>query len=305
MSCKTYANTGVKDCKFMLSTHKRIALVPIYDGSNDPVTLADEAAVTKAAIQALCQAALMADRIFPLPSHDNVTDERGDASFFEFDSGAQEFVMDGTRTMEFFIPAKDGGNPDLVGKINAFTGQDVGFFAWDLDGNFSYNKGEKGALITPFEIDTIRAAWVSRRYADQSAGVMVKLTLSPEMDDANIRVILKSDLDFDGRNKKHVFALRDVTITEVSNTLTTLKVTAKDTAYESPITGMDAAADWYLYNTTDSSVITPSSVVETSGTPGEYTLTFTAVTEADGYTLNLVASEGFDPEDTLTGTLTA
>ena len=251
----------------------------------------------------MTQADLVANRIFPLPLHDNVTDERGETEYIDFDSGAQEFNRDGIRSVEFFLPSKDGGNPDLLGKLNQFTGQSFGLWIWDRDGNFSYIKGETGALVTPYEVDTFRARWVSKGN-DSASGIMVKLTLAEVVDDANIRVILKSNMDFDGRDEKVIRGLRDVTIEEASNSLTELVVTVKDTAYENALTGYAAVTDWYLYNTTGSAEVVPSGVVETVGTPGEYTLTFSVQT-ADGYTLNLVASEGFDPEDKLTGTLSA
>lgn len=311
MSCKTFVNTGVRDCQFALQTSKRFALVPLLDAANDAVTMATESAVTLSAMLALINADLMANRIFPLPPHDNVTDERGETEFIEFDSGAQEFGKDGTRTIEFFLPSKDGANPDLLGKLNQFTGQKFGLWIWDLDGNFSYIKGETGALVTPYEVDTFRARWVSKRYTDQASGIMVKLTLAEIVDDADIRVIVRkghATLDFDGRDTRVIRGLRDVTITEVSNILTELVVTVIETAFPAnPLTGYNAVTDWYLYNSTAGTLaeIVPSGVVETVGTPGEYTLTFSAVTEADTYTLNLVATEGFDPEDKLSGTLNA
>ena len=303
--CASYENTAGNKCGFLHAVNQRIILVPKYDATGTLNTLATIAGVTKTALQDKFKAALVANRYFPLGKMENVTFERGEADFQEFDSGNMEFVQDGKKSFVGFITMKNGAGPALLKRLNSFTDKEFGFFGIDTVGNFGYQLDSAGVIVKPVPIDgnSWRCRWIEPKYKE-AGGIEVKFSVLDDFDDGDFRYIAKADLDFDGRNNGDVFALWDITITEVSNTLTELVVTVT-TDYGVAVTGQTTVGFWYLYNTTDSAEITPSGVVESTTTPGQYTLTFSAQTPSDAYSLNLVSTQRYDPEDTLTGTLTA
>ena len=132
--------------------------------------------------------------------------------------------------------------------------------------------------------------------------IEISFNFKMEMEDGQIRYIKYADLDFDGTDKDDIYALWDVTLTESSNTLTTIIVDVK-TDYDIPVTGL-ALADFYLYNDTDSSEITITNCAEDATTDGRYTLTFASQDASDAYTLRVDKSK-YDYNDTVSGTLTA
>jgi hypothetical protein len=135
--------------------------------------------------------------------------------------------------------------------------------------------------------------------------IEISFNFADDMEDGNIRYIDYdggSGLDFDGTDYDDVYGLWDVSLTEVSNTLTTIIVNIK-VDYDVAATGL-ALADFYLYNTTDSAEITITNLAESTTTPGQYTLTFASQDASDGYTLRVDKSK-YDYADTVSGTLTA
>jgi len=299
-----FSNTGGnwQDVRYLLRRAQRIILVPKYGSDQEENTIATRAGVTKAALQALFDDHDLKDRYYPLPSFKNVTDERAESNFFEYDDGEKEFLREGVRHFEGHIKAADGG-AKLKKYLNDWRGAEFGIYIIDEDGNFAFMLDDDGTIVKPlplaggsFDIRVMPAT------ADGVFMLNVSFDFHPDLDDGDIDYIPKKDLDFNGLSDEDIYGLWDVTIEEVSNTLTTIVATVK-TDYDTAVTGL-VLADFYLYNTTDSAEVVPSGVVETAGTPGEYTFTFAEQTASDAYELRVNKSR-YDYNDTLTGTLTA
>lgn len=283
---------------------RRLIIVPLYDADGALNKLDNEAAVTKSALQAKLQAENIYDRWFITPQIVDPTDERAEDVMHEFETGQKEFIREGERSFSAKIPAEDMGI-NLLSNLKSFKDKEIGFYEIDTDGNFIYRRGSSGEVYPiPIRENSFTAHKVAPTPSELSR-IMINFQYDTEFDDGDTRYIVKEDLDFDGRKENDLFGLRDVEITEVSNTLTTLKVNVVYEKSETPVTGYEAVTNWYLYNTTDSEEITPTAVVETEDTPGEYTLTFAEQTTSDAYSVNMTATGGFDPDDTLTGTLTS
>lgn len=299
-----YANTGGnwQDVHYLSRVARRLILVPKWGQDQTENTLANEAAVTKAALQALFDDHDVKDRYYPLPNLDNVTNERAESTFFEWNSGQKEFIKDGVKHFVGMITVDDGG-PALVAKLKEFRGAKFGCYIIDKDKNFNYYLDDAGTIVKPIPIDgkSWDVRWIEPTY-EAPGMIEISFDFADDMEDGSLRYIKKASLDFDGTDYDDVYALWDVTLAEVSNTLTTIVFTAK-TDYNIPITGL-VLASFYLYNTTDSAQITITGLAESTTTPGQYTATFAAQTEADGYTLRVNKSR-YDYNDTVSGSLTA
>ena len=302
-NCKTFTNTAQNYCAYLGKVARRIILVPEFDGSYTKNEIANEAGVTAAALQARFINAALKSRFYPIPLFENVEEERAENEFFEWESGNQDLVKKGTYHFKGLIPYDDAG-PALLGRLEDWYGQDFGCYIIDFDGNFRYNLGSDGTKVQPFLIDgkTFSARMIYSKYKEPMS-IEVMFNFKYEVNDKDQRYIAKANLDFDGRTYNDVYALRDVTLTEVSNTLDGLVYTIA-TDHGVPVTGL-AKTDMYLYNTTDSSEITILTSTESTTTPGQYTLTFAAQDASDAYSINLLETSKYDSADTLTGTLTA
>jgi len=301
-NCQTFSNTAQNYCAYLAKTARRIILVPEFDGSYTKNEIASEAGVTAAELQALFQNAAVKSRYYPLPLMENVEEIRNENDFYDYESGNMTKVKDGTYHFSGFIPFDDAG-PALLGRLQDWYGQDFGCYIIDVDGNFRYNLGSSSE-VQPFLIDgkTWSVRMVYGKYKEPM-GIEVQFNFKYEINDKDQRYIKKSDLDFDGRTYNDVYALRDVDIASTDDSLTTLVLTIA-TDHGVPVTGL-AKTDMYLYNSTDPAEVTISTAVESTTTPGTYTLTFSAQTEADAWTFNLLAASKYDPADTATGTFTA
>lgn len=300
--CKDYSNTGGNLCAYLSNVASRLLLFPELGSDGTKNEIATEAGVTKAALQALIIEAETKDRLYPLPKMEQVEEVRNENETFEYESGNVVKMRDGSYQFKGLIPFGDGG-PDLLKRLESWYGQDFGCFIIDIDGNFRYEIDSTNILVQPFMIDG--DSWSVRMiYAKYKEPLFIEVMFNfkSEVNDGDQVYIAKSSLDFDGRSNTDLYALRDVVITEVAESLTTLTVLVK-TDKNIPVTARDET-DWLLYNDTTTTAITVVSAVESATIPGQYVLTFIAQTNADAYTLNMLAASKFDPADTLTGILT-
>jgi len=304
---KNYGNLGGnwKDVSYLQKRIKRLIFVPLYGTTGAENTLATEAGVTKAALQALFVAADARNRYYPTPILYNVENPEEDPKFFDWDDGTQDFIRRGSIKFKAFIKVQDGG-PALAKRLmDAWNGAEFGVFAIDENKNFIYNLDSAGTILKPIPVEpgSFFARYLVTPGADDVGKVEISFTLKGEFDSGRFRYVKHESLDFDGLSTTDMYSLWNVTITQVAKSLTTLTVLIK-TDYNIPVSGL-AKTDMYLYNSTDPAVVSITTAPESASIPGQYALTFGAQTEADAYSFNLLAASKYDPADTLTGTFNA
>jgi hypothetical protein len=301
---KNFANTGqnFKNTTFNLQRIKRIILVPFYDSSGDENSIADSDSVTKSALQAKCQAANVRNRYYPLPNFKNLEHTPGEAKFFDWDDAEQVYLSTGVDKVKAFLENVDAG-PALAKKLmTGWNGSKFGIFCIDEANNFIYMLDSAGTIVKPIPIagGSFHAKFIPAK-ADAPCMVEVSFSFDKSMDWGDLRYIQAEDLDFRGTDYDDLSGLYDVTITTSAPATTGFTALIK-TDYAIPVTGL-TKDDMYLYNVTDSAVVTITSATESTTTPGSYVLVFTAQTAADVLRLNLLAASGFDPADTGTATV--
>ena len=278
-SCTTLKNhnTGVPLCDNLAKEARRLILVPKYDDSGTLNEFANEAAVTKAVLQAKFGAVDVNDRFFPLPEMENVEDVRAEPNFHEWNSGNKVEMRKGSRHFKAIIPME---HFLLIQKIEAFKGTEFGIFAIDEDNNFIYNKdSETLTKVQPIMVDGKSLSVYAQKQGSEPNGVIVEFDFARSTDDAMLAYIPESlsTHDFDGLSTDDVYALTDLTTKRCtftgSTTTGTLTVVSD---YGNPITGL-ASADLEFTDTSDDSAVTITSVTE--GADGVYAIVF-ATSEA-------------------------
>ena len=270
-------NTGVSGCDFLMKIARRLILVPKYDESGAVNEFANEAAVTKSALQAKFDHNDVEDRFFPLEEMENVEDTRAETVFYEWNSGNKVKIRKGSRTFTGIIPMK---NPYLISKIESFNGRELGVYIIDADGNFVYNRNTDTtdfAKVQPIYIDgaSLTASYV--KYTDSDAGgILVQFDFDRNVGDEFLNYINASSLDFDGLSNNDVYGLIDVT-TKLSSlaagaTNQLFTATLVDD-YGNPVQGL-VVGEFAATDESDDGAVALSTATETSA--GVYSIATTA-----------------------------
>ncbi len=281
-NCCTLSNSQGDACPSILDIAKRIIVVPEVDASGAKNELANEAAVTKSALQAKFDAADKDDRYFPLSILENVEDVRVEPTFFEFNSGRKAKIKEGTRTFTGFIPFQ---GPEYLGKLEDWACSKFGIYVIDKSGNFVYaTDASTKVKVQPIMVDqeSFSAELVKKTDAEP---VMIKITFDfrETEKDSLIRAIDAADLDFDGLSSTDVYGLYDAFQVVSSISATGFVSTITEETYKFAIEGL-VAGDFSLYNDTDSASVSITSVAEVSGV---YTFVIPSQTSSDSMTLTL------------------
>jgi hypothetical protein len=269
-------NLGGNPCSDGIGVLSRLILVPKYDESGAVNNFADISAVTKSALQAKFDNAVVGDRFFATPVFDQVVNERSETTFFEADSGAKYRVKEGVRT--FTAQFLNQGTP-LLAELEKFTCNSLlGFYGIDQNGNFIYQQCDGEITVDPIEIQ--RGSWdASYVWAKSGEPSMVTLTFSikESSDDSKLKWESADNLDFDGLENNDVYGLLNGNVTYNTQSTTVLNLTLK-TDYNTLIKGL-IQTDFALYNVTTASAVTISAFDETPA--GTYDLTYAAQTASD------------------------
>ena len=289
MTCKDLGNTGQMSCPYLMKIIKRVMLVPLYDSSGDPTKIAN-ADLTKTALQLRFNESEQQDRIYPLPLLENVTDERGEPITFEWDGGGKSFIRENPRTFSGRIKRI---TPELTGRILKWNGQEMGFYAFDADGNFIYSKDATGGSdYYPIQIDSgsLYAGLIKATNSDPLMG-MITFDTEKSVKDSDLRYVLADNLDFNGLSNTDVYGLIEVNVSITSSSATQTVFTASlDNGVA--LEGL-TSSDIELYNVTDSASVTVTTLTESATVPGTYTAAYSSGLDAADTAKVTIAKDRF------------
>ncbi len=277
-TCSDLGNTGTISCPFLMKIIAKVVLIPKYatDGTVNKIASGN---LTKSVLQAHFDNARKLDRYYPTPLLKNVTNERGDPENFEWDGGGKTFIREGVRSFTGMI---DRGTPELEGRFNQWNGQEMGFYAFDSDGNFIYkDAGDDSGDYLPIPIDG-GSFYCGFKWASNSDPSMLALqfdVLQTEKD-SDLRYTVAADLDFDGLDTSDVYGLSEVTVVVTAASATAATFTAS-LDMGGALSGL-LVGDLVGNNDTDDTVVTFTSSTESVAVPGTYALAYsTGITAGD------------------------
>lgn len=285
----TLRNTGVEICPTLMRDAEMLILVPKYGstGALNKITLSDT--LNQAYFDGKVANANVLDRWYPLPKLKNPSSERGEPVYVEYDDNERFFVRQGARPFSFLLPNQE---PVLLGKLEQWRCQEFGVYIIDK------NKSLIGMLTTagelrPIEVD--QNSWTPNYIFPKASDVptiSVSFNFNDDEQDADLKQILASEIS--PVNLTNLKGLRDVDATYSGISTTSFKA-ALATQYGSAknpkiVKGL-LITDFALYNTTNSSAVTISTMTESPD--GTYTFTFAIQTV--GHKLRLTPTKtGYD-----------
>lgn len=283
-------NTGLPNCQPIFSAGTKLIIVPTYDADGNLNYIDPADTLNAAYFSALVNNTDGSLRWYPLPKMKNVTDERGDAKYQEFDDGTKAFIQQGARPFVGLIPE---GTPQLLGKIENYRCSEISAFVVDINRNIIGKQISTDGFLYPIKIDndSWNPKFVKSTTAGTISGLMLEFNWDIDEQDSDLRFISANQISI---NLLSLNGLVDATIEVVSTGQTSMVFRVLTDAGEigNPVRvkGL-AAADFYdtvggtasrLYNVTDSSAVTISALTEGTGTSeGEYTATYVSQTVSD------------------------
>ncbi|MEB3151461.1 MAG: hypothetical protein VKL60_20895 [Sphaerospermopsis sp.] len=276
-SCETVmGNTGLPSCYKALKVATGIFMTPTYanDGTKNVIDVTDT--IDDAYITAAINNADQSKRWYPLQKPNNVTSERAEPVFDTRSDGGRAKVKDGIRTFNFELWE---GGARLKKMIDKGGCRDFSFFIINEGRIIGLDLTDEQLELAPIRIakDSLVA-----NYLMATDTTVEKIAISLQFDqrenDGNLSYVeVADDADLTGYR-----GLLDIYSEIVQNTLTTITVKLFNkygaANNKNVLTGL-VAADFALYNVTDSAAVTVSSCVENP--EGSYLLTFTAQTAND------------------------
>lgn len=275
MACKcdvSLSNTGRPGCAPIQSVTKSLIVVPIYKADGTKNFIDTTVTLNAAYFTAKINHADTTQRWYPITGMKNVTVEKADSVFEEFEDASKIFIREGLKSFTTIIPNAD---PTFLGKIKNLRCAEFGVYVIDKDGNLIGSSTEANKLY-PIAIDA--ASWNPTLVSATDTTVQkVQLTFDYSIDemDENLQMILSTDVT--GVNLLSLEGLLDVNSSYSSIALTSF-VAKLTTDYGSIVSKQAVkglvAADFALYNVTDAASVTITSSTESPA--GTYTIVYPA-----------------------------
>lgn len=301
MACKCdvgLSNTGTPTCEPIATVAKKLIIVPTYDSTGAKSSVTIGTTLDQAFLDAKINAALAADRWFPLVTMENVTQERAESITETSGSGKIAFIREGSRS---FFGEMWKQSPTFLGKLKSAKCVDISIFVVDADGNLIGSCPSADGKIYPIAVD--KDSWDVRMSSATDATVQ-KVTLgfnwSDNEKDEYISMLTEDDYTADFLGSKGLLDVSSV----ISNESTTGFTATLSTAYGSKASLVKVegllAGDFTLFNVTDTASVSIISVTESSA--GVYDFTFSAETSSD--VLRLTPSKnGYDFANVIANTI--
>lgn len=301
MACKCdvgLSNTGTPTCEPIATVAKKLIVVPTYDSTGAKSSVTIGTTLDQAFLDAKINAALAADRWFPLVTMENVTQERAESITETSGSGKIAFIREGSRS---FFGEMWKQSPTFLGKLKSAKCVDISIFVVDADGNLIGSCPSADGKIYPIAVD--KDSWDVRMSSATDATVQ-KVTLgfnwSDNEKDEYISMLTEDDYTADFLGSKGLLDVSSV----ISNESTTGFTATLSTAYGSKASLVKVegllAGDFTLFNVTDTASVSIISVTESSA--GVYDFTFSAETSSD--VLRLTPSKnGYDFANVIANTI--
>jgi hypothetical protein len=305
-------NTGSPSCSPVFGVTKQFILVPLIANDGTANKIDPSSPLNLAWITALINEADDSKRFYPTGALKNVAGERADPLYETFDDQSKEFIRPGIRNVTALILKK---GPELLALLNSNRCSEFGIYIIDANGSVFGKIANNDGFLYPIQIEA-STFYAKLVFTNDSA--VQKLMLSFEWEnnqrDEDLRMILASSIT--GVNLANVKGLMNVytTILYTSTTEMVLGIYAKfgNIITNYPVQGLvaadfissDSGTSSKIYNETDASDVTLTSVSESNTYPGQYTLNYTAQTVAD-VLQPLVKKNGLDATTMLgtTGTV--
>ena len=289
-----FFNTGVPGCQPLSDVVVRLILTPVQDSSGNFNEIDLGTLPSNSDILALINNTDSSKRLYPLPGMENVTNERADNLTEEFPSGKIKNLRVGVKT--FSGEMIDQGAV-YAGQLDGYGCTSMAAYMVDQSGNLIGDVTTNPGFLRPIRID--KDTWTIRAL-DTTDTTSAKVTINYQwvktLQDGDVGFVAAGDFDgdvdwtlYNGLLDLQGSLVGSVTTTDFSMRVSTLFGSA---AQAQVVSGL-AQADFEIFNVTQSSSITITTMTETPA--GQYNYTFPAATSADVLSLRIASgTNGYD-----------
>lgn len=301
-SCTSqYKNSGQPSCVgALIQAARKIILVPRYanDGTANKITV--PATLNQAYFDALINNADRSLRWYPLPKFVNVEMAKAESTYETFNDGTKKLIQEGVRTFKGLLPAIQ---PQYLSVLKSGNCTDMAAYIVDKSGKLvGYSNGEENVLYPfPLNANTMNAVYM---WATDSTGSNIDFSFEFDVDMRDEYIAQISGDDLTSVNLLNLEGLYNAKKSQTSTGQTSmvfkLYTEYGTVATPQPIEGL-VAADFALYNVTNSLAVTVLTVTESPA--GTYKLTYATQTLANVIRIT-PSTTGIDFTDVIAATAT-
>lgn len=278
-------NSGYPSCSEGFGRTVKLLFVPYYD-STGAINYVD----SNTAIGGLVYSDDLSLRMYPTDKVLNIVDERGDA-IVETLEGVDYEIEGGKRVFTGEFANKYSGTPAYLTFLNSLKCPIVGVY-YITEDNKLVGRGDRSTQkLYPFLIQqgSFKTKYVAKTYNAVSK-VNISFTLDSSMADEDIQFI-EGAVDLLGlKGLTTVYMQSTTPATTTQLTIDSAYITTTNSVNRIAFT--DSLNAWYVFNNTTVSNITPSSIVNTTGTT--FVITIPAQTSGDVIEVKAVTSTGYE-----------
>ena len=293
MSCNTFCgcngtirNTGVPNSQLKIEDGTGIIVVPLVadDGTENVIRRSDT--LNQAYFQAKVTHPDPSKRWYPIGNFTNVTNERAESSFETFSDNSRSRTVKGLRTFTGWLL---NYAPAFAAAIESLRCQKIGIFYYDdcgeptgefcMDMSDPQNDKFKPVPVNESSIDSLVIL-----QSDAAAGkVQMQFDFSQLAQDKNLRKLTSEEMG--GANLLELDGLipTKTAISAESSTGFTAAITVDYDKWETDVVTGLVLADFALFNETQNTAVTITSVTEAP--KGTYTFVIPSQASADELTL--------------------
>jgi hypothetical protein len=225
---------------------------------------------------------------------------KGESTYEEFSDKTKKLVAEGVRTFKGLLPAVQ---PQYLSVLKSGNCTDMAAYIVDKSGKLvGYSNGEENVLYPfPLNANTMNAVFM---WATDTTGSNIDFSFEFDVDMRDEYIAQISGSDLTSVNLLNLEGLYNAKKSQTSTAQTTMtfKLYTEYGTVATPIAieGL-VAADFALYNVTDSAAVTVSTCTESPA--GTYTLTYVSQTVADVIRIT-PSTTGIDFTDVIAATAT-
>lgn len=278
-SCtSTYNNTGLPNCiGELIKDSQKLIMVSRYTNAGVLNKISLPATLNAAYFSALVTNADRSVRWYPLPKHVNAEISKEASVFESFTDGSKQFIHEGVSNFKCVYAGKQ---PSFLSILKGGRCTDMAVYIVDKNGALvGLSNGEENVLY-PFALNknTTDAIY---KWATASTGSNVEYMFEFDTNQKDEEIVKIDSADMVTVNLLNLDGLIDakVAYTSTGQTSMVVKLFAVGGSVATPVAIQGLlAANFALYNVTTSAAVVVATAVESTVTPGTYTLTYLSQT---------------------------
>jgi hypothetical protein len=276
-SCtSSYNNTGLPNCiGELIKDSQKLIMVSRYNNAGTLNKIPAGTLLNQAFFDALVVNVDRSVRLYPLPKHVNAEIAKEASVFETFTDGSKQFIHEGVSNFKCTYAGKQ---PSFLSILKSGRCTDMAVYIVDKNGALVGLSNGEADVLYPFALNknTTDAIY---KWATASTGSNIEYMFEFDTNQKDEEIVKIDSADMVSVNLLNLQGLIDAKVkyTSTGQTSMVVKLFAVGGSVATPVAIQGLlAANFALYNVTTPGAITIATAVESTVTPGTYTLTWVA-----------------------------